>query len=364
MRVYSCAIVHMENFLVKEYPDYDSSSIIDAFAQNKVNVYEFLDGFVSYIQAARPGISSITVTSYVIAIKSYFAYHDIDVIPYKFKRKVMMPRIPRESEQPIDSSDLRTILLSCSNRRLKAYLLVLGSSGARATEALAIRNKDIDFSVSPVRIHLRKEFTKTKVGRDIYISDEATRFLKQYLDYKYKNPEKPREYKEDDLVFTVYPSKSPGVLYHKVWLEFKKLLTTVKMDKRKESGIAGRHCITLHSIRRMVKTIIATQTNTDYSEFYLGHTQSPYWTMKEPERREIYRTKCMPFLTVLDYGALENTSRGIVSQLEQKEKEIAYLRERDLKHELEMKAMNDRLAAIDGIVNKIDKLEKELGIKI
>lgn len=71
----------------------------------------------------------------------------------------------------------------------------------------------------------------------------------------------------------------------------------------------------------------------------------------------------MPFLTVLDYGALENTSRGIVSQLEQKEKEIAYLRERDLKHDTEMKAMNERLAKIDAALNKVQRLEKELGIR-
>ena len=42
----------------------------------------------------------------------------------------------------------------------------------------------------------------------------------------------------------------------------------------------------------------------------------------------------MPFLTFLDYSALESTTRGIVTSLETKDKEIAYLRERDLKHEL------------------------------
>ena len=53
------------------------------------------------------------------------------------------------------------------------------------------------------------------------------------------------------------------------------------MDQRKESGV--RRKITLHSFRRWVKTVIATQTNTDYSEYFLGHSKSPYWTMKEPE---------------------------------------------------------------------------------
>jgi hypothetical protein len=39
---------------------------------------------------------------YVAAIRSYFAYHDIDVIPARFKRKVRMPIPYREDEQPID----------------------------------------------------------------------------------------------------------------------------------------------------------------------------------------------------------------------------------------------------------------------
>ena len=85
-----------------------------------------------------------------------------------------MPKLYREDEVSIDVSDLRKILLSCNNRRPKTYLLLLASGGMRAVEGLAIRYKDIDFSVSPTKVHLRKEYTKTKVSRDIYISDEAT----------------------------------------------------------------------------------------------------------------------------------------------------------------------------------------------
>ena len=48
-----------------------------------------------------------------------------------------MPKLYREDEEPLDASDIRKILLSCNNRRLKAYLLVLASSDMRATEGLA-----------------------------------------------------------------------------------------------------------------------------------------------------------------------------------------------------------------------------------
>ena len=44
-------------------------------------------------------------------------------------------------------------------------------------------------------IHIRAEYVKTRVGRDIYISDEATQYLKQWLDWKYRE----RGLNPDDL---------------------------------------------------------------------------------------------------------------------------------------------------------------------
>ena len=63
--------------------------------------------------------------------------------------------------------------------------------------------------------------------------------------------------------------------------EFQKLLAVVNLDKRKEDGVQKRRKITLHSFRRFVKTAISDQTNQDYSEWFLGHSKSPYYTKKE-----------------------------------------------------------------------------------
>jgi len=58
------------------------------------------------------------------------------VIPSKFKRKVKMPKTYHEDEE-LDASDIRKILLACSNRKLKACLPFLASGGMRVGEALA-----------------------------------------------------------------------------------------------------------------------------------------------------------------------------------------------------------------------------------
>jgi len=113
-------------------------------------------------------------------------------------------------------------------------------------------------------------------------------------------------------------------MYTKVVVEFERLLSTIGMDERKEG--MKRRKITLHSFRRYAKSVISNQVNQDYSEWFLGHSKSPYYIIKEPERREIYATKCIKYLTFLGYSALEATGKNIESKISEKEKEIQVLR--------------------------------------
>ena len=322
------------------------------FKSPELNVYVVLDDFVAYLVNETRNITSRSISSYITAVRSYLAYYDIDIIPSKFKRKVKVPKTYLEDEEPLDASDIRKILLSCNNRRLKTYLLVLASGGMRAVEALAVRLKDIDFTASPTKVHIRKEYSKTKTARDIYISDEATQYLKQWINWKYNNEEQPRIKDDDDLLFTVYRTKSPSTVYVKVLTEFEKLLSVVGLDQRKE-GKQRRRKITLHSLRRFVKTVISDQTNTDYSEWFLGHNKSPYYTKKEPERREIYATKCMKYLTFLDYTTLEATGKNIDAKLSEKEKEIQLLRQRDSVNTDAIANLSDQVMKLMAEVNEM-----------
>jgi integrase len=351
---YQCALAHFQKFLKQKHVQYDIETILKPLSRNELDIYAILDEFVSYLVNEAPNLTSNSIKLYIAAVRSYLAYHDIDVIPSKFRRKVKMPKLYREDEEPLDASDIRKILLSCNNRRLKAYLLVLASGGMRAMEALAIRLKDIDFTDSPTKIHIRKEYSKTKTARDIYISDEATQYLKQWINWKYNNEERPRIKEDDDLVFTVYRTKSPSGLYVKILTEFEKLLSVVGLDERKE-GKLRRRKITLHSLRRFVKTVISDQTNTDYSEWFLGHNKSPYYTKKEPERREIYAAKCMKYLTFLDYTTLEATGKSIESKLSEKEKEIQLLRQRDSVNTDAIANLSDQVMKLVTEVNEMKR---------
>jgi integrase len=349
---YQAGLVHFHKFLKQKYPQYDVETILKPLSNSELDIYVILDEFVSHLVNETSNISSSSIKLYIAAVRSYFAYYDIDIIHSKFRRKVKMPKMYREDEEPLDVSDIRKILLSCNNRRLKAYLLFLASGGMRAVEGLAIRLKDIDFTVSPTKIHIRREYSKTKTARDIYISDEATQHLKQWINWKYNNEERPRIKDDDDLVFTVYRTKAPTTVYVKVLTEFEKLLSVAGLDQRKD-GKQRRRKITLHSFRRFVKTVISDQTNTDYSEWFLGHNKSPYYTKKESERREIYATKCMKYLTFLDYTTLEATGKNIESKLSEKEKEIQLLRQRDSVNTDAIANLSDQVMKLMAEVNEM-----------
>jgi len=130
-RSYSSGIALLQNFLNKNQQKYQGryncETILQPLLESKVNVYELFDSFISYVLSVKPDITPNSLNLYLAALRSYFAFYDIDVIPSKFRRKVKVPKLYREDEEPIDATDIRKVLLNCNNRRLKAYLLILAS---------------------------------------------------------------------------------------------------------------------------------------------------------------------------------------------------------------------------------------------
>jgi integrase len=349
-RSYGNGLTQFQRYLYDKFPDQKVTleTVLERILSNEINPYTLLDSFVSFL--LDQNLSSLTISGYMTAIRSYFGYYDIDIVPSKFKRKVRLPKNHREDEQALDQSDVRNILLACENRRLKPFLLVLASAGLRAMEASAMRIKDVDFSVSPTKVHVRKEYAKTRVGRDVYVSNEATKFIKDWLEFKYRERRgglKPVK-SDSDLVFSKAhfegvdsEETNPLSIYQKIRLEFNKVLKAIKMDERKESMM--RRKVTLHTFRRFVKTVISNQVSTDYSEWALGHAKSSYWTLKEAQKRQIYAEKCMKYLTFLDYSELEATGRSIELKLEQKDKELNSLSHEIKKLESERELLSSKM---------------------
>jgi integrase len=363
---YKTSLAYLYQFLNAKYSNLTLETIIDSINSDNIDVYRFLDEFVTYLNLPK-SLSQSTINQYLTCTKSYFQYHDVDIVPYKFKKRVVLPKIPREDEQPIDEKDIRTILLQCHNRRLKTYLLVLASSGVRATEACAIRVRDCNFSESPTKLYIRPEYTKTKRSRDIYISDEASHYLKEWIEYRFRidlNKTKKLDEKiRDCLVFQVHEVKkrkvTPRSIYVKLLLQFHTVLDAVDFGQRKDN-ISHRRKITLHSFRRFVKTTIAdTLAGSDYSEWFLGHTKSSYYVSKPAVRAEIYANKCMKYLTFLEYSTLEATGKTNEARINELEKEKQIMGQKYEQEIQELREQTDRkLNEIMYMIQKNPKLAR------
>lgn len=332
-RSYQTSLIHFTEFLKPK--NQTPETIIPLLIRRKFNTYEVLDQFVSYLLAKR-NVSTASLKIYMAVIRSYLQYFDIDISNSKFKRKVKMPKVYPDPEEPLSLSDIRELLEYNSNHRLRTYLLLLASTGLRAMEACSLRWSDIDYSVSPTRLNIRKETTKTKRGRIIYCSDEATKHLQKLAEMH----ETKRPY---DLIFSIRGTNKPIVIYNRVLEQFEKLQSIANKDQRKENS--KRRKYTLHSFRRHTFSTINEQTNSEYANWFLGHNHSVYWTHKEQERREIYRTKCMPFLTIYQ----ETRDNTIENTLKEKERTIAMLNK-------QMEIFNKRVEVLESLVRNPKQL--------
>lgn len=193
--------------------------------------------------------------------------------------------------------------------------MLLAATGMRASEALNIRVKDIDFDKNPATLYVRKENTKTRIDRLIFLTDEVTNQINAWLKYEHRTRRICYQDKDDagnrktfteyrtpiiqktDLLFSVHQNdkpSDPSSLYAELSTAFGKTLDRMGKGDR-EDGNERRRQITLHSFRRFVKSTISDLGYSDYSEWFIGHAGSTYYRKKDSEKVEIFR-KIEPYL--------------------------------------------------------------------
>jgi len=354
--IYGIALYHFQTFLtISDYKQYNIETVLIPIQNKEIDVYYLLDDFVNYLRERQDAYNSNTKLSdgtirlYIAGVRSYLEYYDTEISSKKFRNKVTIPKKHRRRKQALTAEFIRTILLACNNSRLKVFILVLASSGMRANEALSLRNSDIDFSQSPTKIHIMAEHTKTKQERDVYISDEASKELKKFIESKYAQ----KDYMNPNhLVFSIKKgSADPAIIYRTLHNYFANLLKKVELDKRRRGEGIQRREISFHSFRDFVKSKVAVVTNSDFSEWVLGHSGSTYWNIPEEEIRELY-LKCMKYLTFLDYPTVETVGKDFESKLQERDKQIDLMK---LKHEKQMQELREEMEhKLGKILAKID----------
>jgi integrase len=367
-KAYNFRLGYFDSFVCNEYR-ITLDNMVEQIKKERQDPYDVLNDYICYIQE-NTHVSPLTLKQWIVTVKNFLEYNDVDISPRKFKLKVKLPKVIRKNKEALSKEDVVSILNSCSNIRLKTYVMLLASTGARAVEALSIRVKDIDFESDTTKLFIRGVFTKTKIDRFVFLTEEMTKQLRTWLDYKYrtrrvchidKDTDKTvTEYRTpknnpDDLVFAVnmrtgYPTLPS--LYAELVTTFDKTLDRIGMDAREEdyvvdNKIKSKHHhthrkITLHSFRRFVKTTISDLGHSEFSEWFIGHIGSTYWRKKDSEKAEIFR-KVEPSLTFLDFPSLERKGADFQTKIDTLEQENQQLRQHDSVNKDALATLSDQV---------------------
>ena len=356
-KTYRTFLVYFELFLNRRYGDKTTiETVIPKIKNGKLDVYLLIEDFVSFI-LNELGKSANNAKMGVSVVKSLLRSSMISIDANIVKNTAGVPRAFREAEYPLDKNTLASIIQSCKDRRLKALLFLLSSSGARIGEATNIRWCNISFDKSPCEIRLHAEITKTKVARTIYISNEAKNEL---LNWKhYKEVERKQLNSSDSpqsLVFQSYtcPGRNKNneincdFIKTNIERTFMKLLASIGLKTPKKeysnnnngdngennnnNGIKHtRYKITLHSLRAFFKTqwsLVAKEF--ELSEYLIGQNSTiaqRYFRASPNAVAETYKEKVMETVTFFDFEHIDRKIRT----LEAKTEEIHELRAADAK---------------------------------
>ena len=387
---YNTRLSNFEKFLVSQYGNNNNNNnnnntinldrFVEGLREGKFDIYETLGDYCIYLQNSN--IHTSTLKQRIVTAKNFLEFHDIDISPRKFKLKIHLPKNIKRNKEAIDKNDIVNILNGCSDIKLKTYVMLLACTGLRATEALSISTKDLNLESIPAKVIIRGEYTKTKVDRYVFLTNEIVGQLKKWLDYKYRTRRvcgrdkktgeliddyRTPEKNHDDLVFSIRdyktsssinrhkknynrsPRSKPQNNYHYIVALFDRTIDRIGMGS-KEYGNETRRNITLNSFRRFVKSTISDLGYADYSEWFIGHAGSTYWRKKDSEKAEIFK-KIEPYLTFLDMQQMERQGADLQTKIEELQDINQVLRNKQ----------NEREEKINGMEKQIQTIMNTLG---
>jgi integrase len=369
---YYFRLATFQNFIMNDYkatPD----NLILGIKEGREDPYDILSNYIIYLQN-HYNISPSTLKSRIITAKNFLEYYDVEISPRKFKLKVKIPRAIKKSKEALSKEDVIDILNACSDIRLKTYVMLLAATGFRAAEALSVRIRDLHLETQPAKIFVRGEYTKTRTDRHVFLTEEVVTQLKQWLEYKYRNRRvcykdrrgktiteyRTPERNDNDLVFAVYQDRDnpdPRMIYYDFAKSFGKTLDRLGKGTREDGNNGRRRQITLHSFRRFVKTTISDLGYADFSEWFIGHSGSTYWTKKDSEKAEIF-SKIEPYLTFLNIPQLERQGADIQSKIDELELLNQSLRSRDKLKDDAISQLSDQLVALSTRLQEIERKQQ------
>lgn len=180
------------NFVNKRLVSRQSESTDDG---EKIYVYDLFWNYVEYLKnknLSRQRIKMLLYTSRRALNRTMDIKIDKDT--FKDETKDSLPEEYSNDKTRITNENIKTLIYSCKDIKLRTVITVLGSSGMRISELLKVKYKyikwdwtktEIGIDVPPF-ISIPAHITKTRRSQKAYLTSEAVQCLRDWLDYKYR----------------------------------------------------------------------------------------------------------------------------------------------------------------------------------
>ena len=310
-----------DRFCQEKY-DRSAEDIIQEIPHEKDSEYEILQAWINWLSK---NIIPSTINTKFSALRGYFHYRGIKMYKEDIRQEIKLPKIPKEEKYPLKLEEIQKILNEASFKK-KTFYLTLLSSGMRVGEAVQLKKKHFDTSEKQFMIKIPANMTKTKAGRTVFISKEASDAVRTLL----------KKTDDDDLVFAKNNKPHYAVCCEE--MTFRRILRNTGLIESYDSSRTNK--ITMHSFRSYFFTKATRKHGDNYAHKMTGHGGylMEYDRMTEPEKRTMY-LELEPDLII---DSTERQKRII----DQKDKKIA---------EIEV-----RFLRLGKMMDKADKIQKQL----
>jgi integrase len=130
-----------------------------------LDVYHVFSKYLTYLCSTSNGHArSPSAVKFLVNTARGFleSQSEIEISERKFRLRVKIPKNIIKKKDALSKTDIIDIINSCSDVRLRTYVLLHATTGMKATESLSTRICDYDLDSVHPTVAIRGENTKTK----------------------------------------------------------------------------------------------------------------------------------------------------------------------------------------------------------
>jgi len=272
---------------IAKFVQYKQIQNLDSFVEDVKrgqNQNEIIKDFAIYL--ASKNLAPKSVAAWISSLKKFFSSNGLKVdvdIPIK---------VFNVHEDILPAKEDLKSLLSEADLRIRVIITMLASSGMRIGELHNLKLGDIDFSKEIPTIRIKGVGAKERKSRITFISNEAKKFLEEYLNQRKNFGE---ELNENSPVIAREDGKEMSYQNVQYLLE--------RIFRKYSKKVGKRYTLHAHCLRKWFKTqLISAGVPAPIVDRLTGHARylaQEYELYTEEQLREWYK-KGMHAVTILD----------------------------------------------------------------